>query len=155
VASRVQVSGVAVLFSCLPVFGPGNAGKLETCSTLNQEKLMLSYNPSFVPPTRVEAIDLLQACWPLLERILNLGAEKLELSDNDLLLLMGFQKVVLAELTSDQEILNNSGITSSDIVELDHLLACYRYDSIPILDRIEKNSQLAQTKGKSRIKSKR
>ena len=101
---------------------------------------MLNYNPSLVPPTRLEAIGLLQACWPLLDRIKKVvGFEEMELGDYDLPILMGFQKVVLAGLTFDLEILSRSGLTSSDIVELDHLLACYRKDSIPMLNRLLKN----------------
>lgn len=114
---------------------------------------MLNYNPSLVPPTRLEAIALLQACWPLRDRMLSLGSEKLELGDYDLALLMGFQKVVLAGLTGDQDILNRSGLSSSDVMELDHLLASYQYDSIPQLNRLEKKAPPSRSNRQPKLKS--
>ncbi len=114
---------------------------------------MLNYNPSLVPPTRLEAIALLKACWPLRDRMLSLGSEKLELGDYDLALLMGFQKVVLAGLTGDQDILFRSGLSSSDVMELDHLLASYRFDSIPLLNRLETKAQPGRSDRRSKLKS--
>ena len=114
---------------------------------------MLNYNPSLVPPTRLEAIALLQACWPLRDRMLSLGSEKLELGDYDLALLMGFQKVVMAGLTGDQDILNRAGLSSSDVMELDHLLASYRQDSLPQLKRLEEKSPPGRSARVSKAKS--
>jgi hypothetical protein len=114
---------------------------------------MLNYNPSLVPPTRLEAVALLKACWPLRDRMLNLGSEKLELGDYDLALLMGFQKVILAGLTGDQDILYRSGLSSSDVMELDHLLASYRYDSIPQLNRLEPKTPSARPDRRAKVKS--
>lgn len=114
---------------------------------------MLNYNPSLVPPTRLEAITLLKACGPLCDRMVNLGSEKLELGDYDLALLMGFQKVVLAGLVDDQDILRSAGLSSSDVMELDHLLACYRHDSLPQLKRLEKKAQPTRAKRPPKLKS--
>lgn len=113
---------------------------------------MLNYNPSLVPPTRLEAIALLQACWPLRDRMLSLGSEKLELGDYDLALLMGFQKVVMAGLIGDQEILYRSGLSSSDVMELDHLLTCYRQESLPQLQKLEKEIRPIRPSRRPKVK---
>jgi len=105
-----------------------------------------------VPPTRLEAIALLQACWPLRDRMLNLGSEKLELGDYDLALLMGFQKVIMAGLSDDQDILNRAGLSSSDVMELDHLLASYRYDSLPQVKRLEEKVPPGRSHRPPRVK---
>lgn len=85
--------------------------------------------------------------------MLNLGSEKLELGDYDLALLMGFQKVVMAGLTGDQDILNRAGLSSSDVMELDHLLASYRHDSLPQLKRLEEKSPPGRSARVSKAKS--
>lgn len=109
---------------------------------------MLNYNPSLEPPTRLEAIDLLQACWPLLDKIKKVvGTAEMKLADYDLPILMGFQKVVLAGLICDLDILARSGLTSADVVEIDHLLACYLKDSISIINRLEKPEYLSNGPG--------
>src|SRR4051812_48611340 len=113
---------------------------------------MINYNPSLIPPTRLEAIALLKACGPLCDRMVNLNSEKLVLGDYDLALLMGFEKVILAGLVDDQDVLRSAGLTSSDVMELDHLLASYRYDSLPQIKRLEKKPLPTRSRRPQKIK---
>jgi len=86
--------------------------------------------------------------------MLNLGSEKLELGDYDLALLMGFQKVVMAGLVDDQEILKSAGLSSSDVMELDHLLVSYRHDSLPQLKKLENKPQPGRPARPPKVKPK-
>jgi len=83
---------------------------------------MFIYNQQFNPPTRNQAISLLKTCQPLCLRLASGDQDKIESGGKNLVALMGYQQVLLAGYTVDQEVLRLSGITALDLARLVRLL---------------------------------
>ena len=74
---------------------------------------------------RNKAIVLLQACHSLCDKLARVGYANIELDNNDLAALSGYQEVVLAGLSGDPKVIYYSGSSVLDMVRLAQLLACY------------------------------
>jgi hypothetical protein len=74
---------------------------------------------------RSKAVVLLQACRSLCDKLAKVGYENIELDNNDLAALNGYQEVVRAGLSGDPKVVYHSGRSVLDMVSLAQLLAHY------------------------------